>query len=154
VLFIVATSVVTFPLAFVRVLPVGFVLIAVMLLTLAYFAVVDTLHVGRLAGYVAILEAPPAPIIAAVEPSLVTLGPATAKSVQHSGLSIQPETTMVDQDELILSDRPEANVDEPSFANTKSSLVPGVSKVDQNELILGDRPQFDPDQQPPKANES
>src|SRR5215472_3418513 len=59
VLFMVATSVVTFPLAFVRVLPIGFVLFSVLFLTLLYFAMVDALYVGRLAGYVAILEAPP-----------------------------------------------------------------------------------------------
>jgi len=153
VLFIVATSVVTFPLAFVRVLPVGFVLIAVILLTLAYFAVVDTLQVGRLAGYVAVLEAPPAPLVAVSALPPVIPAPATATSSQ-SALSIQRETAMVDQDELILSDRLPARVDEPSLADTKSNLAPGASRIDQNELILGDRPLFNPDQQPPKANVS
>ena len=151
VLFIVATSVVTFPLAFVRVLPVEFVAIAVILLTLAYFAVVDTLQVGRLAGYVAILEAPPARVVAVSAPPPVIPAPATATSIQQSALSIQRETAMVDQDELILSDRLQARVDEPSLANTKSNLAPGASRIDQNELILGDRPLFDPDQPPSKG---
>jgi hypothetical protein len=152
VLFIVATSVVTFPLAFVHALPVGFVLLAILLLTLAYFAVVDTLHIGRLAGYVAILEAPPAPVVALLAPPSVIPAPATATSTQHSALSIQPETAMVDQDEPILSDRPQPKSDEAllATANFRTHLEP--AKIDQNELILGDHPLYDPDQ-PPKASD-
>ena len=98
VLFLIATSVVAFPFAFFPLVPLGVVLTAVLLLTLAYFAFVDTLYIGRLAGYVAILEAPPTP--PPVEPPPV-LAPT---SVQPPG--IPPELARVDPDELILSDTP------------------------------------------------
>jgi hypothetical protein len=150
VLFIMATSVVTFPLAFVRVLPVGFVFITVVLLTLAYFGVVDALHIGRLAGYVAILEAPSVPVVAASASLPVTSAPATAAAPQHSALSLQRETTMVDQDELILGDRPQASVEEPPVAISKVDVPTGIARIDQRELILSDHPLFDPDQPPPK----
>ena len=152
VLFIIATSVVTFPLAFVQALPVGFVLLAILFLTLAYFAIVDTLHIGRLAAYVAILEAPPAPAVAMLTSPSVISAPATATSTQPSALSLQPETTMVDQDELILCDRPEARFDESSAPNSKFSRTSGASKIDQHELILGDHPLFDPDELPPQGS--
>ena len=99
VLFIAATSVVMFPLSLVKVLPAGFVLIVVLFLTLAYFAVVDTLYIGRLAGYVAILEAPPVPLMLPVP--LAEVPPA---GPQFSVRSFQPVAAMVDQDETILSD--------------------------------------------------
>jgi hypothetical protein len=153
VLFIVATSVVTFPLAFVRVLPVGFVLIAIVLLTLAYFAIVDTLHIGRLAGYVAILEAPPAPAVAVLASPSVVSAPATTTSIQHSAISLQPETAMVDQDELILSDRPQPKSDEARLANSSFRTQLDTAKIDEDERILGDHPLFDPDQRPPKASD-
>jgi len=98
VLFLIATSVVAFPFAFFPLVPLGVVLTAVLLLTLAYFAFVDTLYIGRLAGYVAILEAPPTP--PPVEPP-PALAPA---SVQP--FSIPLELARVDPDELILSDTP------------------------------------------------
>ena len=101
-LFMLATSVVGFPLAFATVVPPGFVLVAILLITLAYFALVDTLYIGRLAGYVAILEGPPvgelilSPVIPAVPLPLT------------SALTL-PEIAKVDQDELILSDRESAH---------------------------------------------
>jgi hypothetical protein len=98
VLFLIATSVVAFPFAFFPLVPFGVVLTAVLLLTLAYFAFVDTLYIGRLAGYVAILEAPPTPPPVEASPALATT------SVQPP--SIPPELAMIDQDELILSDTP------------------------------------------------
>ena len=61
VAFVVATSVVAFPLALAAVLPGGVVLGGVLLVSLLYFAVVDFLYGGRLAAYVAIAEFPPAP---------------------------------------------------------------------------------------------
>jgi hypothetical protein len=102
VLFFVATSVVAFPLSFAAVLPVGLVLAAVALLTLVYFALVDTLHVARLAGYVAILEAPPA-----AEPAPVKNEPAaTAGLIAKQALETRTQSASgrVDQDELILGD--------------------------------------------------
>lgn len=96
VLFFIATSVVSFPLAFVGVIPPIVVIGAVLSLTLAYFAVVDALRIGRFAGYLAILEAPPAP--PPVPP------PPPIPDALHAMLSTRPETAMVDQDEPILSD--------------------------------------------------
>lgn len=56
--FVVATSVVAVPMAFVGILPAAVVLGGILLVTLLYFAVVDFLYVGQLAAYVAIVEAP------------------------------------------------------------------------------------------------
>jgi hypothetical protein len=120
IFFIVATSVVTFPLAFAAAVPMGLVLGAWLLLTLVYFAIVDALYVGRLAGYIAILEAPPAPQPLVSQTPLV--------STQPSTLNIQLPTAMVDQQELILGDASLADADDP----LKSA------GVDQDELILGD----------------
>jgi hypothetical protein len=102
VLLIAASSVVTFPLAFASLVPPGLVLAAILLLTLAYFAIVDALYMGRLAGYAAILEAPPPPLPPPPPPP-----PMPALSIQQSAFSIQPESAMVDQSETILSDKPE-----------------------------------------------
>lgn len=59
--FVLATSVVAFPLALAGALPAGVVLGGVLLTTLLYFAVVDFLYAGRLAAYLAIVEFPPPP---------------------------------------------------------------------------------------------
>lgn len=80
--FVVATSVVAFPLAFAGVLPAGVVLGGVLLVTMLYFAAVDFLYVGRLAAYVWIVKGPP---------------------TQSDEYSVPPEAK-VDQDEPILSD--------------------------------------------------
>ena len=112
VLFVVATSVVAFPLSLVSVVPLSFVLAVVVLFTLLYFALVDTLYVARLAGYVAILEAPPAPPMLApkVMPDIYStdvypVAPAGAVVLNEPSTS-SPATqdARVDQDELILGD--------------------------------------------------
>lgn len=100
VLFVIATSVVSFPLAFAGLIPPIVLIGAVLLLTLAYFAMVDALHIGRFAGYLAILEAPPAP------PPPVPPPPPPFPDATHSARRSPPETAMVDQDEPILSDSP------------------------------------------------
>ena len=147
VLFMVATSVVTFPLAFVRVLPIGFVLFSVLFLTLLYFAMVDALYVGRLAGYVAILEAPP---VAESAPALLSAAQAIAPSTQHSALSMQSETGTVDQSELILSDLSE-RAPEPLYSKSSKANIPlDYGRVDQDEPILSDNPSSDP---PGKSNQ-
>jgi hypothetical protein len=92
ILLIAASSVVMFPLALTSFVPPLIVFSAVLFLTLGYFAIVDALYIGRLAGYVAILETPPAPPI-----SSLSIGQA---------LPVQPESAMVDQAETILSDVP------------------------------------------------
>jgi hypothetical protein len=95
ILLIVASSVVMFPLAFTSLVPPLIVFSAILFLTLAYFATVDALYIGRLAGYAAILEGPPPPpVLLAPTPSLST-GQAQA---------VPPESAMVDQTETILSD--------------------------------------------------
>lgn len=93
VAFVVATSVVAFPLALAQVLPAGIVLGGVLLVTLLYFAVVDFLHVGRLAAYLYILEGPEAlPVPEVAHPPVSGLPPL--------------DDAKVDRDELILSDLP------------------------------------------------
>jgi hypothetical protein len=94
--FVVAISVVAFPLAFINLLPGGVVLGGVILVTLLYFAVADYLYAGRLAAYVYIAENPDsfAQVVAAPPGS-------------------SPNTRLrngIDQDELILSDLPLGNL--------------------------------------------
>jgi hypothetical protein len=96
------------------------VLTAVFLLTLVYFAFVDTLYIGRLAGYVAILEAPPSPLPAPSLPS--------EPSTQHSAVRIPPETAMVDQDEVILSDTPNPSHEHASSAHELQSMTSSESE--------------------------
>jgi len=84
VAFIVATTVVAFPMGLATMLPAGVTLGGVLLVTLLYFAVADFLYVGRLAAYVAILKLPHAAVSQPVE-------------------SI---SSRVDPDELILGDLP------------------------------------------------
>jgi hypothetical protein len=60
VAFSVASTGVSFPLAFIRVAPARLVVSLVILLTLVYFAVADWLYMVRLAGYICIAEMPDA----------------------------------------------------------------------------------------------
>jgi hypothetical protein len=87
-----ATTAVSFPLAFVRVAPTRLIIAAVMLVTLAYFAVADWLYMARLAGYVCIAEMPEAPAESATLPT-------------------PPPRTSIDREELILSDIPNLAVE-------------------------------------------
>lgn len=95
VAFVIATSVVAFPLGFAAVLPGSVVFGGVLLVTLAYFAVADFLYVGRLAGYLAIIQMP----------SVAATGPPFDQDVPPSRLS-GAFGSAVDRDELILSDVP------------------------------------------------
>jgi hypothetical protein len=97
-IFIVASTVVAFPLAFAGVLPAGVVLGGVLMVTLLYFVVVDFLYVGRLAAYVAILGLPEAPV---TSPTVQSLPP---DSTQQLAPSIQSGASGVDPGDLILSD--------------------------------------------------
>jgi hypothetical protein len=132
VLFFVATSVVSFPLGFAQFVPPGAVMSAVLLLTLLYFAMADSLHIGRLAAYVAILEAPPEP---KTPPPLPPTVP--GRGTPLSALSIQLASAMVDQDELILSDT-------PSTQPSALGIQPALDRVDPDELILSDHPESNP----------
>jgi hypothetical protein len=83
--FSIAGTAVSFPLALIPVAPARLIVACVILLALAYSAVVDWLYMARLAGYVCISEMPE------------TLAePAT--------LPTPPPRTSIDRDELILSD--------------------------------------------------
>lgn len=123
VLFLVTTSVVAFPFAFVPLVPLGVVLTAVFLLALVYFAFVDTLYIGRLAGYVAILETPPTPVPVALPLEL------SPKIEQHP--SMPAELAMVDQNELILSDTPLDAL--PSQPQELQSEVPSIDEGSKHE---------------------
>jgi len=89
-----AGTAVSFPLAFIPIVPGRLILAAIALLMLAYFAIVDWLYIARLAGYVCIAETPEA---LATPASLATAPPAS-----HS---VMPQTA-IDRDEPILSDLP------------------------------------------------
>jgi hypothetical protein len=93
--FVLATTVVSMPLGLAQVVPSRVVLAAVVLITVAYFAVADWLYMARLAGYVCIAEMPEellAPIARAPLPA-----------------SPAPRTT-IDRDEPILSDVPNTDL--------------------------------------------
>lgn len=96
--FVVAGSVVAFPLGFAAVLPVGVVLGGVLVVTLLYFAVADFLYMGRLAAYVAIVEIPNARVGVQMAPP----------PLPHLGSHLDPDarSSPVDATELILSDVP------------------------------------------------
>ena len=100
--FVVASSMVAFPLGFAAVLPAGVVLGGVLLVTMLYFAVTDFLYVGRLAAYIAIVEMPESPVSAEIAPP----------PLPHPGSHLDPSTQSspaVDASELILSDVPASN---------------------------------------------
>lgn len=92
VAFVLATSVVAFPLGLAGVLPVGVVIGGVILITLLYLAVADYLYIGRLAAYVAILE--------------LSQGPAVTDGSAPPFPPVAPRSNAVDQNELILGDSP------------------------------------------------
>jgi hypothetical protein len=100
--FVVASSIVGFPLGFAAFLPPGVVLGGVLLVTLLYFALADFLYMGRLAAYVAIVELPESPVSAETAPPLIPDEPA------YLDPNLQPSSA-VDASELILSDVP-ANI--------------------------------------------
>jgi hypothetical protein len=94
--FVVATTVVSMPLGFAQIVPARVVLAAVILLTVAYFAVADWLYIVRLAGYVCIVEMPEA-LLAPIAPAPLPVLPT-------------PYPT-IDRDEPILSDLPNLAVE-------------------------------------------
>jgi hypothetical protein len=97
--FVLATSIVAFPLDFAPYLPTSVVLGGVLLVTLLYFAVADFLYVGRLAAYVAMVEMPDAQVSAApASPPVPLAGTRLDPNLQSS--------PAVDASELILSDVP------------------------------------------------
>jgi hypothetical protein len=98
VAFSIATTVVSLPLALIRVAPARLVFLGVILVTLAYFAIVDWLYMARLAGYVFIAEMPDALTSSTPIPAPPSTGLQLAPSA--------PAQTAIDRDEPILSDVP------------------------------------------------
>jgi len=94
VVFMIASSVVAFPLAFAALLPAGVVLGGVLLVTLLYFALTDFLYVGRLAAYIRIAQLPEAP----APPQLVDQPGGAPRSATAE------EPAAIDREELIISD--------------------------------------------------
>jgi hypothetical protein len=91
VAFIAATTVVSMPLGFIPLVPWRLAVLAMIFITLVYFAVADWLYMARLAGYVCITEMTDemfAPL-----PPPIPVAPT-------------PLQTSIDRDELILSDLP------------------------------------------------
>jgi hypothetical protein len=99
VAFVGATTVVSMPLGFAGVVPWRLVVAAMMLVTVAYFALADWLYMARLAGYVCIAETPQALLSPAPLPPAPQPRPAP------------PVETSIDRDEPILSDLPNLAVE-------------------------------------------
>jgi hypothetical protein len=97
VAFVGATMVASMPLGFAAVVPWRLVVVAVVLVTLAYFVLADWLYMARLAGYVCIAETP--------EAAFAPLPPAPTP------ISAPPVETTIDRDERILSDVPNLAVE-------------------------------------------
>jgi hypothetical protein len=95
--FVIASSMLAFPLGFAAVFPAGVVLGGVMLVILFYFAVTDFLYAGRLAAYVAIVKLPESPVSA---DSASPLWPSTDTYLDRR----IPPSPAIDASELILSD--------------------------------------------------
>ena len=91
VAFVGASTVASAPLGLARVVPWRLVLLGVVLVTLAYFALADWLYMARLAGYVCVAEMPAA-LLVPLPPAPLPVPP--------------PVQTTLDRDELILSDVP------------------------------------------------
>lgn len=96
--FVVASSVVGFPLGFAVVIPAAAVLGGVLLVTLLYLIIADFLYIGRLAAYVAMVESPESP--------RVFSNPRPAPENTGSSAECPSRETRVDPSELILSDLP------------------------------------------------
>jgi hypothetical protein len=101
VAFVGATVVASMPLGFAGVLPWRLVLLGVIFVTVAYFAVADWLYMARLAGYVCIAETPEA-LLAPLPSAPPPLPPP---------VSGPPVQTTIDRDEPILSDVPNLAVE-------------------------------------------
>jgi class 3 adenylate cyclase len=101
VAFVGATMMASLPLGFAAVVPWRLVVLAVLLVTLAYFTLADWLYMARLAGYVCIAEMP--------EAALAPLPPAPRPVPPP--IAAPPVQTTIDRDERILSDVPNLAVE-------------------------------------------
>lgn len=93
VAFVSATTVASMALGFVQLLPGRLVVLVLVLITIAYYAVADWLYSARLGGYVCILDIPES----LMKPVLRIPAPSPPAP---------PVQTAIDRDELILSDVP------------------------------------------------
>jgi len=101
--FVGASTVVSMPLGFAGVVPWRLVVLAVLLVSLAYFALADWLYMVRLAGYVCIVEMPEALLASPPRP---VFPPVTGPPVPTT-----PLQTTIDREEPILSDLPNLAVE-------------------------------------------
>lgn len=117
-IFTAAMTAVSLPLAFAGVVPWRLIVLVMVLMTLAYFAVADWLYMARLAGYVCIADTPEA----LLNPPALTPRPIFPHGMQDS----QPSSlqTAIDREELILSDM---------------VVPPRETTIDRDELILSDQ---------------
>lgn len=106
VAFVGASTVASMPLGFAAVVPWRLVALAVLLVTLAYFALADWLYMARLAGYVCIAEMPEALLVPVAPPPRPVFPPVTGPPVQTI-----PVQTTIDREEPILSDLPNLAVE-------------------------------------------
>ncbi len=107
VVFVAATSVVVFPLAFAGLVPGWVVAGAITALTLIYFAVVDWLYTGRMAAYVCILQMPPEPELAATSLPLVPIAQASIMRPSESAGWFKTEDDILsDVPGLVPSEKP------------------------------------------------
>jgi hypothetical protein len=100
VAFVGATVVGSMPLGFAGVLPWRLIVLGMVFVAVAYFAVADWLYMARLAGYVCIAETPEA-LLRPLPPAPPVLPPVAGPPLQTT-----PIQTTIDRDEPILSDVP------------------------------------------------
>lgn len=103
VVFSVATTAVSLPLALIQITPSRLVIAGVLVVALAYFAVVDWLYIARLAGYICIAEMPEALASSAT----LHVPPTSGQQFVTSA----PSRTTIDREEPILSDVPNLAVE-------------------------------------------
>ncbi len=124
VAFVMATTVVMYPLSLASLVPASVTLSLIGLVTLAYFAVADYLHIARLAGYVSLVEwdrSPkpavevPAPVVVAVPPAALPPPEAGRGSSREGGANPEDEPLFASRP----SGAPDQDLDEP--------LMPGFS---------------------------
>lgn len=97
--FVGATTVVSVPLGLAAIVPWRLIVLCVIGITMAYFAVADWLYMARLAGYVCIAEMPPS-VFAPVAPAQ----PSTTPPVGIPAHAIPALQSTIDREEPILSD--------------------------------------------------
>ena len=103
VAFVGASVLVSIPLGFATLVSWRLVLVGMMLVTLAYFALADWLYLARLAGYVCIAEMPEE---MPVPPPPLSAPPSGGLQIASGPIATGPISTTIDRDEPILSDVP------------------------------------------------